>query len=182
LASQRITVAKIGGLAADVSLRRLQAWSAARQTRDPNEWSSEQWPQHVRAETDAFANRLRANAFTPPVIYFVEWADLWSMGDVFQRWLAPLEGPMPLAVLADQYEVFAYGLPDGGRLAQRLATAGTQQWPETDWLLGRLRDAIGDSEALVERAVLIVLRYVVGPSASGQDVRDSLRRVPDWLS
>jgi hypothetical protein len=182
LASQRITVAKIGGVAADVALRRLQAWSAARQANDPNEWSPEQWPRQVRAEADDFADQLRAHGYTPPVVHNVEWADLWSMGDLFGRWLTPPDGPAPFVVHADQYEIFAYGLPDGGRLARHLAAAGPQQREETDWFIRRLREAIGAWQKLVERAALVVLRRVVGSSALDEEVTASLRRTPDWLS
>jgi hypothetical protein len=182
LASQRVTIAKIGGLAADVALQRLREWSAARLTHDPNEWSPGQWPQHVREKADAFADQLRAHAFTPPVVHFVEWADTWSMGDLFARWLTPPDGPAPVVVYADRHTIFAYALPDGGHLAQHLATAGPQQWEEADWFIGRLREAVGAWDQLVERSALVVLRSVVGPSASDEEVTASLRTISDWLS
>ena len=180
--SQRITVAKIGGLAADIVLQRMQEWSAARQTNNPNEWSPDQWPQPIRAEADAFANQLRAHAFAPPVVHFVEWADTWSMGDLFRRWLTPPDGPMPLAVFADQHEIFVYSMPDGGRLARHLVTVGPQQWTEANWFIARLHEAVETWQELVERALLVVLRYVVASSALDEEVTTSLQRLPDWLS
>ena len=182
MASQRITVAKIAGLAAKVALLRLQTWSAARRPNPPNEWSPAQWPQPVRAEADEFANRLRAHAFAPPVVYFAEWADLWSVGDLCQRWLSMPGGPLPVAVYADQHEIFAYALPDGGRLAQHLASAGPQQWPETDWFIARLREAIETWREVGEEAVLAVFRRVMGPSVLDVEVTASLQSVPDWLA
>ena len=176
MASQRITVAKIGGPAADVALQRLRTWSAARQRNSP-----EQWPPHVRAEVDAFAARVRAHALTLPVVYFVEWADLWSMGDLFSAWLTPTGGPAPCEVSADQYEIFAYRLPDGGALSAHLAAVGPRQSAEEGWFVSRLREAVGAWQELVESAVLVVLRHVVGPSASDEEVRASLRTAPDWL-
>ena len=44
MATQRITLVKIGGKAADVVVSQLRAWSAARRTDLGDEWSSEQWP------------------------------------------------------------------------------------------------------------------------------------------
>ncbi len=76
MATQRITIAKIGGIAVDVALRRLHGWADTRGTADPHEWSGDQWPANVRAQADAFAERLRANSLAPPVIHFVEWSDL----------------------------------------------------------------------------------------------------------
>ncbi|MDR3637140.1 MAG: hypothetical protein P4L84_25275 [Isosphaeraceae bacterium] len=85
MAAQRVTIAKVGGVAANFIMGRLQGWAAARLTRDPHEWDAEQWPKHVRREVDAFADGLRAHALVPPVVHFVEWSDLWSMGDVLDR-------------------------------------------------------------------------------------------------
>jgi hypothetical protein len=182
VASQRITVAKIGGVAADELLQRFRAWFAARQTDDPNEWSSEQWPQGVRKQADDFADRLRAHALALPVVHFIEWADMWSSGDLFGRWLTPPKGVKPLAVYADRFELFAYELPDGGSLSQRLASLGPQQWEESNWFAGRLREALDSWHELVERAVIVVLRQVVQGSVLDEEVNASLKCVPDWLS
>jgi hypothetical protein len=182
LASQWITVAKVGGISADIVLGRLREWSAARQTEDPNEWSAEQWPQSVRQQADDFADRLRAHGFAPPVVNFVEWADIWSMGNLFDRWFTPSDGPPPLAVYANRFTIFAYSLPDGGCLFQHLAAAGPQQFDETDWFIGRLREAVEAWDKLVERAVIVVLRQVVQASVLDEEVTASLKSVADWLS
>ncbi len=182
LATQRIAIATVGGLAADVLMSRLREWAGARQTSDLNEWSPEQWPAHVRGQVDALADRLRAHAVSPPVLHFVEWADLWSMGDLFGRWLTPPDGPGPLVVHADRFEVYAYGLPDGGRLGRHLANAGWQQFEEYDRFVGRLREAVGARQAMMDRAALVVLREVFGGLVTDDEFRASLSLVPDWLS
>lgn len=104
------------------------------------------------------------------------------MGDLFARWLTPPDCPGPLGIHADRFEVFAYGLPDGGRLAGRLAAAGPQQWAEAEWYLRRLREAVEARQNLVERAALVVLRHVVNASALDGEVAASLRTCPAWLS
>jgi hypothetical protein len=76
------------------------------------------------------------------VVYFAEWADLWSMGDLFTRLLAPPDGPRPLIVHADRFEVYGYGLPDSGRLVQHLECAGPQQFVEYGWFVSQLQEAI----------------------------------------
>jgi hypothetical protein len=182
VASQRITVAKIGGVSADVVEQRLREWSAARRTDEPDEWSSEQWPEDVRKQADDFADRLRAHALAPPVVHYVEWSDMWSGGDLFGRWLKPSDNLMPLAVYANQYEIFGYALPDGGGLSRHLAAPGPQQWEVSDWFVGRLREAVGAWQELVERAVVIVLRQVVQGSVLDEEVTASLKCLPDWLS
>jgi hypothetical protein len=182
LASQRITVAKVGGLAAEVVMLRLREWASARQTDDLTEWSSEQWPLSVRSRADAFADRLRSHALDLPVVYFAEWADLWSMGDVFSRMLAPLGGPAPLTIHAVRFEIYGYGLPDGGRLVQHLASVGPQQFTEEDWFVRQLHEAVLAWQELVEQAALVVLREVVGGLVTDDELSNSLSRVPDWLS
>ncbi len=42
MATQRITIAKLGGVAAEVASARLRGWAGAREVIDPDEWSSEQ--------------------------------------------------------------------------------------------------------------------------------------------
>jgi len=182
VASQRITIAKLAGLSGDIAFQRLSAWSSARIADDPNLWSPEQWPDHTRQEADDFAERVRANGLALPICYFVEWTDMWSMGDLLPRWLTPPNCPRPIGVHANRFEVFAYGLPDEGRLAGYLAAAGPQQFPETDWFVARLQEAVSAWEKLVPRATLVVLRYVVSGSALDEEVAASLKTRPQWLS
>jgi hypothetical protein len=106
LASRRITITKIGGAAAEVVELRLRKWSAARQMTDRDEWSFKQWHPHLRQQADSLADRLRAHALALPVVYFIEWADLWSMGDLYRRWLTPPSGPAPLSIHANRFEIY----------------------------------------------------------------------------
>jgi hypothetical protein len=182
VATQRITVAKVGGLAAEVVMLRLREWDSVRKADDLNEWSSEQWPLSVRRRADAFADRLRSHALDLPVVYFAEWADLWSMGDVFSRLLTPPGGPAPLIIHGDRFEIYGYSLPDGGRLVQHLASAGPQQFVEYDWFVWQLREAVRSWEELVEKGAVIVLREVVGGLVTDDELTNSLSTVPDWIS
>jgi hypothetical protein len=182
VATQKITVAKVGRMAAEIVMLRLHEWASARQTDDLTEWSSEQRPLSVRSRADAFADRLRSHALSPPVVYFAEWADLWSMGDLFTRMLAPPGGPPPLIIDADLFEIYGSGLPDGGRLVQHLASVGPQQFTEYDWFVRQLQEAVLAWQALVEQAALVVLREVVGGLVTDDELSNSLSRVPDWLS
>lgn len=181
LAAQRITIAKVAGIAADVTLLRLREWASARRNSEPDEWSNDQWPSSVRAQVDAFADRLRASSLLPPVVYFVEWSDLWSMGDLFSRWLMPPGGPPPFVIHADRFEVYGYALPDGGRLGRHLTTAGPQQFDEYDWFVGRLHEALNACQELTDQAAIIVIREVVGGLYTDDDLLASLSRVPEWL-
>jgi hypothetical protein len=146
--SQRITIAKLAGLSGDIVLQRISAWSSARKNDDPNLWSSDQWPDRLRQEADNFAERLRAHGPALPVCHFVEWADMWSIGDLISRWLTPPNCSRPIGVNANCFEIFAYALPDEGRLANYLAAARPQQFSETDWFVTRLQEAVSAWEKL----------------------------------
>jgi hypothetical protein len=180
--SQRITIAKLAGVSGDIALERLAAWSAARSVDNPNLWSPEQWPVRVREQADDFAEQLRLHGTALPVCSFVEWTDMWSMGYLFPHWLTPPGSPRPIGVHANRFEVFAYGLPDEGRLAAFLAAAGPQQFSETDYFLARLQEAVRAWEQLVPCATLVVLRQVVGGYASDEEVTASLQNRPAWLA
>jgi len=104
------------------------------------------------------------------------------MGDLFTRLLTPPNGPRPLIILADRFEVYGYGLPDNGRLIEHLARAGPQQFVEYDWFAVQLQQSIRAWEELVDTAALVVLREVVGGLVSDDELTDSLSLVPDWLS
>jgi len=180
--SQRITIAKLAGLSGDIALKRLSAWSSARNVANPNLWSPEQWPSQFRQEADEFAEQVREHGFALPICHFVEWADMWSMGDLFPRWLTPPNCSRPIGVHANRFEIFAYSLPDEGRLARYLAAAGPQQFAETDWFVVRLQEAVSAWEKLVPRATLVVLRYIVSGCALDEEVAASLQTSPEWLS
>jgi hypothetical protein len=86
-----------------------------------------------------------------------------------------------MGVHADRFEIFAYSLPDGGRLADYLSAAGPQQFAETDLFIARLQEAVSAWDKLVPRATLVVLRYVVDASALDEEVTARLQVRPSWL-
>ncbi|MHB1556185.1 MAG: hypothetical protein ACYC61_01770 [Isosphaeraceae bacterium] len=181
MASQRVTIAKVGGIATNVLGQRLRRWAAAREAMEPDEWTSAQWPPSVRAEVDSFADQLRVRGCSLPVVHFVEWSDLWSMGDLFSRWLTPPGGSPLRIAFGNRFEVYGYALPDGRRL-QRALTVGPQQFPEYDQFVARLREAVGAWEELLEQAIVIVLREVVGGLVTDEEFLASMSVVPDWIS
>ncbi|HEY8503670.1 MAG TPA: hypothetical protein VIL46_03755 [Gemmataceae bacterium] len=182
MVTQRLTLAKIARAAGDAVLRRVREWASARQTGNPSEWSSEQWPADVRREVDAFASRLRANGHLPPVVYFAEWADSWSMFDTFDRWLTPPGETAPLKVCGDRAKLYAYRLPDGGVLVDRLRQSGRAQWVEEKWLRRRLREAVNSWGKIAPVGVIILVREPTGPSVLDEELRASLDHVPEWIS
>lgn len=180
MASQRISVAKIGGVAAEAVRKRFDRWSAACNTADQHEWALEKWPLSVRCEIDAFADQLRTYAYAPPVVYFAEWSDLWSMWDVFQNCFSlKSEGCRP-PVFGDRYELWCYALPDEGRLRDRLAQL-KPEWPESQLLVQRLNEALTAWGDLVEQVAIVLCREVVGGLVTDDELVEALQQLPRWL-
>jgi hypothetical protein len=181
MAAQRITVAKVVGRAGAAVVARFRAWSGARTTRDPNTFSADQWPAACRREMDAFAADLRAESHRPPVVFFSEHVDLWSMGDLFAACAGPSAGGV-VEVLSDRLRLACYHLPDGGVLAGSLERPFREQEPpEERWLRLLLLEAVRAWAGLVDEAALVVLREVVGPTVTDEELKNSFVAVPDWV-
>jgi hypothetical protein len=116
------------------------------------------------------------------VIHFVEWIDLWSMGDIFQSWLSPNGGEKRLTVFGDQFEVHGYCLPDEDGLLRRLANDRDHQFPETEWFVTRLHEAIDAWRDVAGRSLIVILREVTGGLVTDDELAKSLDEVPSWMS
>ena len=153
MATQLLTIATVAGDAGAHVAKLFQSWRN----------------KHPTPETvDQFCERLRANGSMLPVIYFAEWIDRWLMGD-------QVPGPEPIEGRRFQVAVF---MPQS---AVKWAEECGTQFPEECWLAARLREAAtGWDEVTVP--IVVVLREVLGATSTNDEVRDSLRGVPVWLS
>ncbi len=156
MATQRLTVAAIVGIAADHIAARFRSWQTGSTLPDP-------------LDVDQFGDRLRANCVTFPVIYFAEWIDHWLMGD-----LVPGAG----AVRGSRFEVACLSRS----AAVELAEACGDQFPEQQWLAMRLHEAVAAWELVKEERVVVVLREVLGPSVADDEIRESCSQLPEWLA
>ena len=181
MASQPVSIAKIVGDSSAVVTQRFHRWSAARTTDDRMEWSPEQWSIAIRRAIDECASQLRLHSHVPPVVYFNEHIDLWSMGDVFTRWLNTDASHQPIELHTDRYELWCYQLPDGHLLENRLRSA-QHEHQEERWLAKNLLEAVCVWQSNVDKSVIVLLREVVGGLLEDSDVERSLSVVPDWIS
>lgn len=188
MASQRITIAKIGGASAAKVTSRFLDWANARTVDDPAEWSPEQWPVSARQEMDGFALALRSHGHIPPVIYFSEHVDLWSMGDVFDRWLTVEGEAQSIHLHADRFELWCYPLPDDGSLAKRLQASTrlkriqNRHPQEERWFTMDLLEATLAWDGMTETAVLVVLREVLGGLVEDSELEESFGTIPEWIA
>lgn len=153
MATQLLTVAALGGDAADAVTRLFERWNGA-----PN-------PSAV----DRFCAELRAHKTSLPVLYFTEWVDRWSMGDVV---------PGQNAVSGRRYMVCCMTPAE----AILWADTRSDQFDEYQWFAARLREAATAWEGLVERRTVVVMREAFRTSTGDDEVERSLVGVPSWLA
>src|SRR5262245_5960698 len=140
MATQRVIVAKIVGDAVPILIKRFAAWPA----RDPRD---EDEPV-ICNEVDDFVAQLRANAHRPPIIYFTERVDPWSIGDL----LPGLGNESARVVRGKQFEVALHQPPV--EVAKRII--GNALTPECKWLRARIREAEDGWVPTAARAVIVV--------------------------
>jgi hypothetical protein len=187
MATQRIIVAKIGGkagLAAMQSLHDLR--SSLNIVHDSNRHTSRRsgHPQALKA----FAASLRLNGAVPPVIFFEEYVDMWSMGDFFERCLPRRRIPNIAKVVHGEFEVWGYRLPDGGlleRQTKRLLRSKPAREPsgqEQRWFLSSLLHALDAWDSVAGDAALIIVREVLGALLGDSEVKQAMEHVPQWVT
>jgi len=152
VATQRLIVASLAGQAAAAVADRFRQW---RDTPVPD-------------AVDRFCTSLRAHALSLPVVYFAEWVDRWLMGNLV---------PGPGAVDGRQFQATCLS-PE-----QAMAWADWcgSQFPEQKWLAARLREAAAGWGNVARVYSVVVIREVIGPTTSDDEVREALVGVPTWL-
>lgn len=178
MASQRLTIAKIGGRAADETRRVFLDWNDARISNDPMVYNREHFPSEVRNTADDWAEDLREHGHEPPVIFFLEYIDLWS----FSPPVLHLENHGLIEVVGNQYELYFLELPLTEAAAVELVHVRDHgQYNESRFFATVTLHAAEEWSALVDRAVLIFLRNVVAGSVEDKEITASLKIIPEWV-
>lgn len=187
MATQRVIIAKIVGAGA------LEVLNRFRDSRRHPSISIGTRPcrKHVQGtlcrDAQAFVLSLRSHSHEPPVVFFAEYVDTWSMGDVFARAFGAKRTRRFLRVAAGPLEMIFYRLPDGGRLqrairlALRKTLARERAVQESHWLLTILLEALLSWQELTSHAVLVLVRDVIGPLVCDEEVEGALKDVPEWI-
>lgn len=187
MATQRMVVAKIGGAAGFAAM---QSLLHLRSSLESGRGSNHHNGQHLKGlqALKTFVTSLRANSSTPPVVFFAEYVDFWSMGDDIQRCFPRRRSPSTVKASHDEFEVFGYRLPDGGALQRhvtRLLRARAVNEPaaqERRWLLSIVRHALDSWGALVQDGALVVVRELLGGLLEDSDIEKALEGVPRWIT
>src|SRR5450631_730248 len=95
---QTFTIAKIGGQSAAATVAKFREWQMVAQPMVIPEISAE--------ECTRFLNWLDDAANAPPILFHCSYVDMWSGGDIFDRWLAPDGGNDLLRASHESTELF----------------------------------------------------------------------------
>lgn len=168
-------------------ISRFRGWAGLRTIADPSEWGPDQWPAPARKEMDAFASSLRSNGHKPPVVYFSEHVDLWSMGDLFRRSFPSSDHHELIELHSDRGVLWCYPLPDGGTLSDLLRRSSRlkrirERNPQEDrWFTAHLLEATLAWEGIVDVAAIVLLREVFGGLVEDSEIGESLTTIPGWI-
>lgn len=155
MATQRITVATIAGEAGQRAAALFRKWHSPKVDGGLDA---------VRRAVDRFAEQLRTRGGIPPIVYYCEWFDNWLMGDSIHS---------GKVVEGNQFSVSC----GSWREASAWAELCGNQHQEQQWLAMRLREASEVWQLLAEPATVVILRQVLGPSYTDEEVMASLSDV-----
>ena len=171
--NQYFTVIKIGGVAASEVRTQFQQWQKARTVEDPHEWAPEQWPEDSRHEIDSLVDRIREHAHEPPVVFFAEYVDMWSMSFNFSY-------PFPL-VMGDRYELTLVDLPLSQDVTRQLKKERNATFSENRFFAKMILEARDAWEKVVDESTLLIVRRVVGGLVLDHELEATLASVPKWI-
>jgi hypothetical protein len=166
MATQRLILAKISGAAAEKVAEQFRRWEQlAADSRNLD---------HLSRAVDHFAETLCAHAHRPPVTYFAQWIDLWSMGD----FVPGLGRDQSVVVGTGRFEACCHDLP----VAVSATTIDGAVSQETLWLKNRINEAEQAWADLASASVLVILREPLGSMVTDEELLASQLSVPPWLS
>lgn len=180
MASQRITIAKIVGEAAVAVFDRFCCYS-----HHPDQKTLATVSRHdsCNRKLATFVSALRSHSHCPPVVFYSEFIDMWSMGDVLVRPFVRCREQRFLHVDGG-IELMLYRLPDKGRLERRLQAALRSRraiCQEERLYLTILLESTVAWESMTGDATIIVIRDVYGPSLADDEIEEAMKCIPDWI-
>lgn len=180
---QTITIIKICGKATNAVVSLFQQWLRGHTLGGAAEESLASF----RAELKSFVECLRANATSLPILFYCEYLDAWSMGDIIDRFLTPTHGNQLLRASVDEYDIACYALPDHDVLASSLSAIlgreliKSESGQEEYWFARLLYEAVLSWQTISPTGAVVVIRHIVGPSVTDEEAIASLESVPAWL-
>lgn len=185
VATQWIGIAKLTGESAAAISSLFKRWSDERagSPDEPTLVEPEQWPVTSRRAMVRLADELRNHATEPPVVFYSEHVDMWSMGDAYREAFPENGGPLHEVEADDGVCLWCYELPDGGAMEKHIKRQlrRKRQPDETKVFLQGLLHAERAWRELVPQSCIVVVRRVTGGLVEDGNVAESSRHVADWM-
>jgi hypothetical protein len=188
MATQIVTILKIAGVSGERVFEKVRQFEAERQPCcDPNCLiATEHWSADCRCRIDTFAEKLRKNRASLPVVFSLEYLDPWSPGPT-PLWRLPTWETNAVRALGDNYWLECYWLPDEGRLladlkkATRSKSIRERKPQENTWACVFLEEACMAWETLVDAAALVWMGQTVAASVDDSEIKAAMLGIPEWL-
>jgi hypothetical protein len=177
MASQLITVFVHGGLNAQNILQRTAVWSAEAVYDATQECNT--WPESSQIAADQFISQLLQSATDQATLYYSQWLDYWSMGDVFQ-YLTPHHEIPQFTIDTKRYELYQVRLPDAELKQAIHKELPRHATPETRRFVWQIQQALESWEHLCPTAVLLVIRQITGGMLDDTEIQSALSQGSTW--
>lgn len=176
MATQRLTVAKIGGKSADCTRQLFDVWRSKRIATSPDDFSDEQWPIESQNSADRWMSALRQNSLSPPVLFYVEYADLWSSSPSLRL------SDDARVIMTRNVELLSVRTPfDDDLLKQIKRLAKRGQWQEDRWFGTVMLEAVEAWSELSPEGLIVIAREVTRGLFDDREVEASLMSVAPWV-
>lgn len=138
-------------------------------------------PSEFSNDIRRFVSALRTYAEAPPVLFFCEYVDMWSGGDIFERWLKSEQSDDLVHFYAGNSHVACYSLPSKTNIAERFNQLDEDSSQEERWFVQTLQNAVQAWDGFYTKGVLVIIRIVTDGSVADDEVVSLRNAVPDWL-
>lgn len=169
---QLVVIAKIVGETSSAVISRFRNW--ARSLAEGNGQ-----PEVALREAIQFLEDVKRNAHEPPIVFFCEYLDMWSTGDLVDRVLARWDSQDKVKLAVNSSEVLCLPMLASASLAMERQTCSEQD--EDRWFALVLREAVNAYSALCEKGVVVIGRRVTGASPTDAEITDAAQSVPQWM-
>lgn len=172
---QRVIVAKIAQQASDV-VRDYFRRMACRANADgtiPNQYSE---------DVSRFVKDLRTFSDLPPVLFFSEHLDMWSMGDIVDRRLKASDTGELVQFYTGSCHLACFSLSEVTDVNTQFNGIEPDAAQEERWFFQTLANAIEAWQGFYDRAVIVVIRQITGGTVTDDEVLSLRESVPEWLS
>ena len=181
MASQRMTLAKVGGLSASLLEQTIAHLAEAEHPPAIDDLYERKWSTSDRQSIDNLADSIKAHLYEFPVVYSTEWFDTWCMGDVYRSYLTPDLDFSPYRLEGDRHELHALTSAHSSTVARHITKKRRPRFQEETFLRTRLLECINSWGDTIPTFIIILIREPLGSLVCDSELEGLLDKAPSWV-